>query len=63
MRFMVISGVMSSQEKITILRRVWKEGKGKYVIRIPEDTVRLHKLQGKFVKAVIEVFEDESEST
>jgi len=54
---------MPSQEKIMILRRVWKEGKGKYVIRIPEDTVRLYKLEGKFVKAVIEVFEDESENT
>jgi len=54
---------MATPEKITILRRVWKEGKGKYVIRIPEDTVRLHKLEGKFVKAVLEVFEDESENT
>jgi len=63
MRFKVIQRDMASQEKITILRRVWKEGKGKYVIRIPSDTVRLHHLEGKFVKVVMEVFEYESETT
>ena len=54
---------MSIPEKITILRRVWKEGKGKYVIRIPADTVKLYNLEGKFVKAVMEVFEYEPENT
>ena len=54
---------MSTPEKITLLRRIWKEGKRKYVIRIPTDTVRLHKLEGKFMKIVMEVFEDESEDT
>jgi len=60
---MVIYSAMSVPEKIVILRKVWKEGKGKYVIRIPADTVKLHKLEGKFVKAVIEVFEYEPENT
>ena len=60
---MVIYSAMSVPEKIVILRKVWKEGKGKFVIRIPSDTVKLHKLEGKFVKAVIEVFEYEPENT
>lgn len=54
---------MSVPEKVIILRKVWREGKGKYVIRIPADTVKLHNLEGKFVKAVIEVFDYESETT
>jgi len=54
---------MATPEKIILLRRIWKEGKNKHVIRLPEDTVRLHKLEGKFVKIILEVFEDEPETT
>lgn len=45
-------------EKIVIFRRIWKEGKAKYVISIPKEIVEHYKLEGKFIKAILEVIED-----
>jgi hypothetical protein len=51
---------MTLQEKIIVFRRVWREGQGKFVIAIPKEVVEHYKLEGKLVKATLEVVEDES---
>lgn len=55
--------VTEKAEKIVVFRRVWKEGKAKYVISIPKEIVSHYKLEGKFIKAILEVIEDEDSST
>jgi len=50
-------------EKIVIFRRVWKAGKGKYAIYIPQEIVAHYKLEGKFVKGILEVIENTSSNT
>jgi hypothetical protein len=52
-----------STEKIVVFRRVWKAGKGKYAIYIPKEIVEHYKLEGKFVKGILEVIENESTTT
>ena len=54
--------VTEKTEKIVVFRRVWKEGKAKYVIAIPKEVVEHYKLEGKFIKAILEVIEDEDSS-
>jgi len=53
---------MTEKEKITIFRRIWKVGGGKYAIYIPKQIIAHYKLQGKFVKGTLEVIEDGTES-
>ena len=50
-------------EKIVVFRRLWKEGRAKYVISIPKEVVAHYKLEGKFIKAILEVIESENSST
>ena len=54
---------MATQEKIVVFRRVWKEGKGKYCIRLPEKIVKYYGLEGKFVKGTLEIIEDDNKNT
>ena len=54
---------MATQEKIVVFRRVWKEGQGKYVIRLPEKIVKYYGLEGKFIKGTLEIIEDENKDT
>lgn len=51
-----------AQEKPVIFRRIWKSGKDKYVILIPKKVVEHYKLEGKLVKAILEVVESEPNS-
>jgi hypothetical protein len=50
-----------SQEKIVVFRRVWRAGAEKYIIQIPKEIVHHYQLEGKFVKAVLEVIETEAQ--
>lgn len=52
---------MATQEKVVVFRRIWKAGPDKYIIRIPKEIVHHYHLEGKFVKAVMEVVENETE--
>jgi len=54
---------MTEKEKITIFRRIWKVGGGKYAIYIPKQIIAHYKLEGKFVKGTLEVIEDETNTT
>lgn len=51
---------MTEKEKIVVFRRIWKVGKGKYAIYIPKQIITHYGLEGKFVKGILEVIEDES---
>lgn len=53
---------MLIQEKIVVFRRVWKEGKGKHCIKLPEDTVKYYGLEGKLLKATLEIVEDDKDT-
>jgi len=55
--------VTDNPEKIIVFRRVWKEGKQKYVISIPKEIVTHYKLEGKFIKAILEVIEEDEDSS
>lgn len=45
----------TSAEKITFFRRVWKSGKAKHIISVPEKVTQYYDLEGKFVKVTLEV--------
>jgi len=51
-----------SQEKIVIFRRIWKSG-SRYMLSIPKEIVDHYKLEGKLVKGILEVIENEYNST
>ncbi|MCJ7633380.1 hypothetical protein MUP77_13460 [Candidatus Bathyarchaeota archaeon] len=55
--------VTEKTEKIVVFRRIWKEGKAKYVISIPKEVVEHYKLEGKFIKAILEVIENGDSSS
>lgn len=55
--------LMTTLEKAVLLRHLWRQGKGKYIIRIPSDTVKLYKLEKKFLKITLEEYKDEPETT
>jgi len=45
-----------AKEQIIIFRRVWKSG-NRYWLSIPKQIAEHYKLEGKFLKAVLEVIE------
>jgi hypothetical protein len=52
-----------NSEKIVVFRHIWREGKRKYVISIPSEVVQYYKLEGKFIKATLEVVESGDSSS